>query len=164
MRWPHYPAIPLFRAVTTGSGPLPRLKQNRPISWRLAQARPDKRRPATIDSMRRSLLLLAVLPALAQTPSDRIGTIDFYGYGHLDVASLRAALPFREGDTVPSASIRDSAVRALKGVAGRQAVISGVCCSPDGRSSVYVGLPEVGASPVTYNPQPQGDVKLPEEV
>jgi hypothetical protein len=113
--------------------------------------------------MHRSLLLLAILPALAESPSQRIGSIDFYGYGHLDVASLRAVLPFREGDMVPSASVRDNAVRALSGVAGRQAVISGVCCLPDGRSSVYIGLPEVGASPVAYNPQPQGDVKLPAE-
>ncbi len=114
--------------------------------------------------MRHILLLLAILPAFAQSPSGRIGTIDFYGYGHLDVASLRAALPIKEGDGFPSDAVRERAVRAVSGVAGRQAVISGVCCLPDGRSSLFVGLPEVGAAPVAYNTAPQGTVKLSADV
>jgi hypothetical protein len=114
--------------------------------------------------MYRALFLLAILPAFAESPSERIGTIDFYGYGHLDLGSLRAALPFKEGDRVPSDSAREIAVHALSAVAGRQAVISGVCCLPDGRSSVYIGLPEVGVPPVVYNPEPQGDAKLPMNV
>jgi hypothetical protein len=111
--------------------------------------------------MRRGLLLLAILPALAESPSERIGTIDFYGYGHLDVASLRAALPLKEGDLIPSGSVRASALRAVSQVAGRDAVFLDVCCLPDGRSSIFIGLPEVGAPTISYNPQPGGDVKLP---
>lgn len=61
--------------------------------------------------MRRGLLLLALIPALADSPSDHIGTIDFFGYGHLDVAVLRAALPFAEGDKLPSNALRDEALR-----------------------------------------------------
>jgi len=118
--------------------------------------------------MRPILILVAILPAtlpaLAQSPSERIATIDFYGYGHLDVASLRAALPIKEGDRIPSDKVRESATRAVSGVAGRQAVISGVCCRPDGRSSMYVGLREVGAVPVAYNPAPQGTVRLSADV
>jgi hypothetical protein len=114
-----------------------------------------------MKAMRRGLLLLAILPALAQPPSDRIGTIDFYGYGHLDLPSLRAALPFKEGDPAPTNAVRDTALQAVSRVAGRKAVLSKVCCLEDGRSSVFIGLPEVGAPPVTFNPAPQGDVKLP---
>jgi HEAT repeat protein len=113
--------------------------------------------------MRCGLFLLAILPALAESPSDRIGSIDFYGYGHLDVASMRAALPFKEGDGIPSDAVRESAVRALSRITGRRAVVSGVCCLPDGRSSIFVGLPEVGAPLVVFNPAPQGDAKLPAE-
>jgi len=111
--------------------------------------------------MRQYLLLLAILPALAQSPADRIGTIDFYGYGHLDLPSLRAALPFKEGDPIPSDSVRESASRAVSGIAGRQAAILDVCCLRDGRKSVYIGLPEVGAPPLIFSPAPQGDAKLP---
>jgi len=114
--------------------------------------------------MRLSLLLLAILPALAESPSDRIGTIDFYGYGHLDLASLRAAPPLKEGDTVPSDAVRASAEAAVSRVAGRQAAFSHVCCLEDGRTSLYVGLPEVGAPPVVYNAAPQGTVRLPADV
>jgi hypothetical protein len=107
------------------------------------------------------VLLLAILPALAESPSGRIGTIDFYGYGHLDLASLRAALPFKEGDNVPANPVRDSGLKAVSRVAGRQPVFAGVCCMPDGRSSVFIGLPEVGVPAITFNPAPQGDVTLP---
>ena len=113
--------------------------------------------------MRISLLLLAIFPALAQSPSDRIGTIDFYGYGHLDLASLRAALPFKEGDLVPAADARDQSLAAVSRVAGRKAVLSIVCCLEDGRSSVFIGLPEVGAPPLVFNPAPRGGAKLPED-
>ena len=116
-----------------------------------------------MDSMRSVCFLLAILPVLAESPADRIGTIDFYGYGHLDLASLRAALPFKVGDNIPSDTVRASAVRALNGITARHAVVSGVCCLPDGRSSIFVGLPEVGAPPVAYNPVPQGDIRLPAE-
>lgn len=134
-------------------------------SWRpTLPARISDRQPARMMNMRLSLLLLAILPALAESPSDRIGTIDFYGYGHLDLASLRAALPLKEGDKVPSDAVRASAEAAVSRIAGRKAAISQVCCLPDGRSSLYVGLPEVGAVPVVYNPAPQGTIKLPADV
>lgn len=114
-----------------------------------------------MDGMRLGLLLLAVLPALAQSPSGRIGTIDFYGYGHLDLPSLRAALPFREGDKLPSDSVRESALQAVGRITGRRAIFLSVCCLEDGRSSVFIGLPESGGPTLSYNPVPQGDVKLP---
>ena len=43
-----------------------------------------------MKGMFRFLLGLAMLtPVLAQSTSERIGSIDFYGYGNLDVAKLR---------------------------------------------------------------------------
>jgi hypothetical protein len=114
-----------------------------------------------MKAMRRGLFLLAILPALAQPPSDRIGTIDFYGYGQLDLPSLRAALPLKEGDPIPSDTVRDTALQAVSRIAGRKAVLSKICCLEDGRRSIFIGLPEVGAPPLTFNPAPQGDAKLP---
>jgi len=114
--------------------------------------------------MRCAWLLFLVLPAFAQPPSERIGTIDFYGYGTLDAASLGAVLPFHEGGGMPSDSVRENALRAVRKVAGRQAVFSRVCCLPDGRSSLFIGLAEPGSAPNAYNPQPQGDSTLPKDV
>jgi hypothetical protein len=112
-------------------------------------------------AMRRGLLLLAIVPVFGQPQSERIGTIDFYGYGHLDLASLRVASPLKEGDPVPSDAVRDSALQSLSRIAGRKAVLSRVCCLEDGRLSIFIGLPEVGAPALTFNPAPQGDAKLP---
>jgi hypothetical protein len=114
-----------------------------------------------MKAMRSGLFLLAILPALAQPPSERIGTIDFYGYGRLDLPSLRAAFPLKEGDPLPPDAVRDSALQAVSRVAGRKALFSKVCCLEDGRRSVFIGLPEVGAPPLIFNPAPEGDVKLP---
>jgi hypothetical protein len=111
--------------------------------------------------MRRSLLVLAILPAFAQPPSDLIGTIDFYGYSNLDLAALRAALPFKEGDAAPK--VAGSRLDAVSRIAGRRAVYSRVCCLEDGRSSVFIGLPEPDAPPVIFQPPPRGDAKLPKD-
>jgi len=111
--------------------------------------------------MRRGVLLVAILPLFGQPPSDRIGTIDFYGYGRLDLPSLRAALPLKEGDAVPSDAVRDKALQAVNRIAGRKAVLSKVCCLEDGRRAIFIGLPEVGAPSLIFNPAPQGDAKLP---
>jgi hypothetical protein len=53
--------------------------------------------------VRRILLLRAIITrALAQSPSDLIGTIDFYGHGNSDLAPLRSAVPFKVRDKVPT--------------------------------------------------------------
>jgi hypothetical protein len=109
-------------------------------------------------------LLALALPAIAQPPSERIGTIDFYGYGTLDIAALRAALPFHESDKLPSGSVKQAAEEALQKLSGRQAAVSSVCCLLDGRSSVFVGLAGPDAPAVHYNPAPKGESRLPANI
>lgn len=114
---------------------------------------------------------IAVLPliVLAASPSalpaaEKIGIIDFYGYGKLDPAQLRAALPFKEGDAIPSKEAKQAAEAALVKMTGRAAAeISGVCCLEDGRTTIFVGLAEPDAPPVRYNPEPSDDIKLPRD-
>src|SRR5579863_3165575 len=94
-------------------------------------------------------LAAAWATALAQPPvAGLIGSIDFYGYGDLDVAKLREALPFHVGDAMP-------ARRALQELSGREAVIGRVCCLDNGRSLVYIGLAEPDAPSLQFNPRPQ---------
>jgi len=110
-----------------------------------------------------SLIVLAATAA-AQPASERVGIIDFYGYGLLDPAQLRAALPFKEGDVVPSKEVKQAAVDALVKATGRTAAkIERVCCLEDGRSTVFVGLAELDAPPVRYNAEPTGGIKLPKD-
>ncbi|MFY9726160.1 MAG: hypothetical protein WAJ87_11740 [Bryobacteraceae bacterium] len=109
------------------------------------------------------LIALAV-SAASQPASERIGIMDFYGYGPLDPGQLRAALPFKEGDVMPSKEAKQAAEEALVKMSGRAAAkIEEVCCLEGGRATVFVGLAEQDAPPMHYNPEPAGEIKLPKE-
>ena len=109
-------------------------------------------------------IVVLTASASAASPPERIGIIDFYGYGSLDPAQLRSALPFKEGDAVPSKVTRQAAEEALVKLTGRTAAkIDLVCCLEGGRSTVFVGLAEPDAPPIRYNPEPTGEIKLPKE-
>jgi len=110
-----------------------------------------------------AIAMFAAITASAQSAADRIGTIDFYGYGALDLAQLRAALPFKEGDAVPSAQTTQAAEESLVKLTGRAAKVQVVCCLADGRSSIFAGLAEPDAPPIRYNPEPSGEIRLPKE-
>ena len=102
--------------------------------------------------------------AAAQPASEKIGIIDFYGYGALDPEDFSGVLLFKEGDPVPSEEVKKAVEAALVMVTRRPAAkITRVCCLEDGRSTIFVGLAEADASPVRYNPEPAGEIKLPRE-
>jgi len=110
-----------------------------------------------------SLIVLAA-PVVAQPAAERIGIIDFYGYGPLEPADFSGVLLFQEGDPVPSAEVKKAVEAALVMVTRRPAAkITRVCCLEDGRSTVFVGLAEPDAPPVRYNPEPTGELTLPKE-
>ena len=44
------------------------------------------------------------IPAIERKP---LGEIDFFGYKRIDVAAIRSALPFHEGDSFPPAKVKD---------------------------------------------------------
>jgi len=111
-------------------------------------------------------LVFAVLAAAAsaQPAAEQIGTIDFYGYGGLELAKLRALLPFREGDPFPSEEAKQTAEETLAKQTGRAAArITKVCCLKEGRLAVFVGFAEPAAPPLRYNPEPTGEIRLPKE-
>jgi len=95
--------------------------------------------------------------------SDRIASIDFYGYGSLDPSALRALLPFHEGDPLPSDRLNAQARAALQRTSGRSAVeISPVLGA--GGWTLYIGLAEPDAPPLKFNPHPTANLKLPPDV
>jgi hypothetical protein len=96
--------------------------------------------------------------------SGRIGIIDWYGYSGLNPGRLRAALPFREGDRVPTEAEQEAARPALEKLAGREVRFASICCLEGGDSTLFVGLAVPGAPQVIYHPRPAADVRLPKYV
>jgi hypothetical protein len=113
----------------------------------------------------RSFALVLLLIPLAAADDRHIGTIDFYGYSTLDLRQLRSLLPFHAGDPLPSKKSLTAAEPAYAKAIGRGRVsFATICCLPDGRWSVFVGLDEPGIAPVVFNPQPHGSAKLPAHI
>src|SRR5215510_302604 len=127
---------------------------------------------AVIRVMVRHILPLMLAGTMsAQSVGDRrpIGEIEFFGYKGLDVARIRAALPFHEGDLFPPQnSDDDPALRvnqSIRETLGRDATdVNVVCC--DGRQflMIYIGLPGASSRAVALNRAPTGPARLPADV
>ena len=73
------------------------------------------------------MLVLVAMGAAGLSAADRrpLGEIDFFGYKGLDLAAIRAALPFHEGDSFPPAKVHSDDLKrqvgeAVKRVIGRE--------------------------------------------
>jgi hypothetical protein len=116
----------------------------------------------------RSIVVALSLGAVAAgAQPTKLGAIDFFGYKGLDVAAVRAALPFREGDTFPPANVKSSddlkrqVNQRVRQVIGRDPTdVSFVCCNDRQAWMAYIGLPGESYQPLTWNPAPSGDVRL----
>lgn len=123
--------------------------------------------------MRGVLSLLAVLAAAPLAPPARtagaqraiaIGVVDFYGLHHLSQGDVQRALGIAAGDTVVADSLAP-ALRRLRAIPGvTDAALAPVCCEPDGRWALFVGIEERGAPRLALDPAPQGAVRLPDDV
>ena len=107
-------------------------------------------------------LVWVLAAAAAQPEAARIGSIDFFGYGSLDLSRLEHVLPFKLGDPLPAAELRDEAEQTISRVADRPSVtISALCCLGDGSYAVFVGMAELNAPFLGFNERPSRDHKLP---
>jgi hypothetical protein len=106
------------------------------------------------------LPLCFAAPAAAQLPP--VGIIDFYGLRTLVPADLAGALALQIGDSLPTSpeTLRD---RLLLVPGVQDAAVSAVCCE-NGRTIVYVGIREAGASVLEFNAAPTGSARLPDEI
>jgi hypothetical protein len=106
---------------------------------------------------------MMLLAALLETPAmgSGIGSIEFFGYKGIDTASLRKALPVREGDAYSEETedlVRQAVVRAI----GKPPTdVASVCCDEKGNWLLFVGLPGESYKGFTYLPQPRGEERLP---
>ncbi len=119
--------------------------------------------------IRGSILVAAIsIRALIAAPSTqkRIGEIEFFGYGSVDLKKLRSALPVREGDLFPEkpeqgAALLDGAARTVQQRVGRSpSDVAPVCCDERGNWIVFIG---VGGKHIAYSPKPSSPAQLPPE-
>ena len=117
------------------------------------------------------MLVLVAMGAAGLSAADRrpLGEIDFFGYKGLDLAAVRAALPFHEGDSFPPAKVHSDDLKrhvgeAVKHVIGREPTdVSFVCCDAKQNYMVYIGLPGESYQAITFNPPPTGNVRFPKD-
>ena len=117
-----------------------------------------------------TLALLSVGVALLAAPDRRlVGEIDFFGYKGLNLAAVRAALPFHEGDGFPPPNVKSEELkrqvgRAIKGVIGRDPTdVAFVCCDANKNWMAYIGLAGESYQALAFNPLPTSDVRLPKD-
>jgi len=113
-------------------------------------------------------LTLFITPVLAQDKSFVVGEIEFYGYSHLQLDRIKAALPLNEGDVI---AIRDFPAtkekikQSVKREVGREATdVSFTCCDPRMNLMIYIGLPGDSSRSFPYNPTPKGSAQLPQRI
>jgi hypothetical protein len=114
-------------------------------------------------------ILVIVMPATVSARDRRpLGEIDFFGYKGIDLAAIRSALPFREGDLFPPANAKsaDDLTRQvsekIKQVIGHPPTdVAFICCDSKQHDMVYIGLPGESYQALAFNPAPAGDVRFP---
>ncbi len=112
------------------------------------------------------LLLSPAVPAAAQTSDGQItiSSIDYFGYGGLDLKRLDGRLPLHPGDTVTQAgfdkthvSVRD-AITAAFGAPPTD--INATCCDANRKLMIYIGLPGSSSHPLSGKAAPTGTERL----
>jgi hypothetical protein len=118
--------------------------------------------------MRRRTALLVLVLGTSLFARDRIAYIEFFGYKGIDAGAVRNALPFREGDQVSRnrhAQARTAVKRVVKRLTGRNATdVAGICCTVDGDTVIFVGLPGASSRLFRRNAPPKGRVRPPLEL
>src|SRR5215467_2449262 len=92
-------------------------------------------------------MLLSAGPVSAQQTDRRVlGEIDFFGNKGIDVAAVRSALPFHEGDEFPPRGVHSDPLKRqvsdlVKQITGRPATdVVFLCCDSKQNYMVYIGL------------------------
>ncbi len=112
-----------------------------------------------------SIAVLLVGDVLGANQTKRIGEIEFFGYDGIDLGKIRSALPLHEGDEINldgGGVLIAQAQEALKRVTGHPPTdIQLTCCDSHNNLIVFIGI---SGEAVSYNPQPEGTARLPDEI
>ena len=111
---------------------------------------------------------LFVASALAQDNRFAIGEIEFFGYSHLNLDRIKAALPLHEGDVIAIQDFpttKEKIAQSLRREIGRDATdVNFMCCDDQGKLMIFVGLPGKSSCSFQYNPKPKGSARLPRSI
>ena len=106
--------------------------------------------------------------ALAQDQSFVIGEIEFFGYSHLQLDRIKAALPLHEGEVIAIADVpaaKEKIKESVKREVGREPTdIAFNCCDNHGNLVIYIGLPGDSSRSIAHNPRPRGSARLPQSI
>ena len=91
-----------------------------------------------------------------------IGAINYFGYGDLPIAEIRAAIPLHVGDTLTFATFSRKPVEdAVSSVIGKKPTdVNIVCCDALKHVELYIGLPGSTSRSVPTAPIPSGKIHL----
>src|SRR5262249_33224529 len=109
---------------------------------------------------------VAVFAAAGGPDRRPLGAVDFFGYRGLDVAAVRAALPFQEGDSFPPLKVTGDRLKqqiaaSIKRVIGREPTdVAFICCDAKQYSLVFIGLPGESFETLVFNATPTDTVRL----
>ncbi len=111
-------------------------------------------------------VLTFALAAILSGQQSVLRHIDFFGYEGFDIASIRNALPFHEGDGVTiSKALGDEWKRegreVVRRLSSKDPTDIAIVSYEGANLLVYIGLPGKSASRVKYNPVPTGHARLP---
>ena len=110
----------------------------------------------------RTIPLLFLIVTSLSAQDLRVGVIDFYGLRKISESQIRKILGVREGDLLPaSKGDAETKLDQISGVV--ESHLEAVCCDA-GRTILYVGIEERGATHFDLRAPPEGAVVLPEEI
>jgi hypothetical protein len=97
----------------------------------------------------------------AHTPF-QVGQINYFGYGGIDLAPIRAQLPLHAGDAINLATFDDAAIKSFvtRMVGHPPTDVGIVCCDNSKRLLVYIGLGGSSSRPMPTASSPQGSEHL----
>ena len=114
------------------------------------------------------LIILFIGSVLAQEKSLIVGEIEFFGYLHLDLDRIKAALPLREGDALAIQDFpatKEKINQSIKRETDHDATsVAFTCCDNHGNLMIFVGLPGASTRPAKYNNAPKGSARLPRSI
>jgi len=110
----------------------------------------------------RTIPLLFLIATSLSAQDLRVGVIDFYGLRKISESQIRKVLGVREGDPLPaSKGDAETKLDQISGVV--ESHLEAVCCDA-GRTILYVGIEERGATHFDLREPPEGAAVLPEEI
>jgi len=110
----------------------------------------------------RTIPLFFLIASSLSAQDLRVGVIDFYGLRKISESQIRKVLGVREGDLLPaSKGDAETKLDQISGVV--ESHLEAVCCDA-GRTILYVGIEERGATHFDLRAPPEGAVVLPEEI